>query len=69
MPKRYIDQAVFSCSEIENFFRTYGMETDHWPQVIPTEEMIEEMVDFDLDLARRHALLKKHGYNIPVSLE
>ena len=33
------------------------------------EEMVEEMVAHDLDLARRHALLKANGYIVEVSKE
>jgi len=31
--------------------------------------MISEMVAFDLDEARKHALLKDQGYNVAVSRE
>jgi len=31
--------------------------------------MIEEMVSNDLDQAKQHALLKKHGYTVSVGKE
>ena len=40
-----------------------------WKPTITAEEMVAEMVAFDLDQARRHALLKQHGFDINLSLE
>ena len=40
-----------------------------WVPEITLEEMVEEMVAHDLDLARRHALLKANGYRVEVSKE
>lgn len=40
-----------------------------WKPTTTVEEMAAEMVAFDLDQARRHALLKKHGFDINLSLE
>ncbi len=40
-----------------------------WTPEITVEEMCAEMVASDLDTARRHALLKLHGYNVSVSKE
>lgn len=40
-----------------------------WVPEITVQEMCEEMVAHDLEAARRHALLKKHGYDISVSSE
>lgn len=36
---------------------------------ITVEEMCAEMVAEDLKVAKRHALLKQHGYEIPVAVE
>ena len=33
------------------------------------KEMCAEMVREDLKVAQRHALLKEHGFDIPVSVE
>ncbi len=40
-----------------------------WEPEISVEEMCAEMIAADLQEARRHALLKRHGYEIPVSQE
>ncbi|MGB7511928.1 MAG: GDP-mannose 4,6-dehydratase, partial [Pelodictyon phaeoclathratiforme] len=40
-----------------------------WVPEITLDEMVEEMVAHDLDLARRHALLKANGYRVEVSKE
>ncbi len=40
-----------------------------WVPEITTQEMCAEMVADDLKSAQRHALLKSHGYELPVSVE
>jgi GDPmannose 4,6-dehydratase len=40
-----------------------------WEPEITTQEMCAEMVAEDLKTARRHALLKEHGMDLPVSVE
>jgi len=40
-----------------------------WEPEITTQEMCAEMVAQDLKTAQRHAFLKKHGYDLPVSIE
>jgi len=40
-----------------------------WEPEITAQEMCAEMVAEDLKTARRHALLKEHGLDLPVSLE
>lgn len=40
-----------------------------WVPEITAQEMCCEMVAEDLKIAKRHALLKLHGYNIPVATE
>ena len=40
-----------------------------WEPLITAQEMCAEMVEADLQTARRHALLKAHGLELPVSLE
>jgi GDPmannose 4,6-dehydratase len=40
-----------------------------WTPEITVQQMTAEMVAGDLDQARRHALLKRHGYEMPVTLE
>jgi GDPmannose 4,6-dehydratase len=38
-----------------------------WVPEITLDEMVAEMVAHDLDQARRHALLRRHGYTVAVS--
>lgn len=40
-----------------------------WTPEITVEQMCQEMVAADLQEAKRHALLRSHGYHVPVSLE
>jgi len=40
-----------------------------WVPQITLQEMVTEMVAGDLQEAQRHALLKTHGYSLPVSVE
>ncbi len=40
-----------------------------WIPEITAQQMCAEMVTQDLHVAQRHALLKKHGYELPVALE
>jgi GDPmannose 4,6-dehydratase len=40
-----------------------------WVPEISLDQMVCEMVDHDLDQARRHALLKQHGYSVMKSIE
>ena len=40
-----------------------------WTPEITVQEMCTEMVAHDLHVAQRHALLKKHGYELPVAIE
>jgi len=40
-----------------------------WTPEITVQEMCAEMVREDLKVAKRHALLKEHGHDVPVSVE
>ena len=40
-----------------------------WEPELTVQEMCAEMVSEDLKTAKRHALLKEHGFDLPVSLE
>ena len=40
-----------------------------WTPEITVQEMCAEMVSTDLEEAKKHALLKKHGYNLNVTVE
>ena len=40
-----------------------------WEPTTTLEEMVAEMVEYDLAQAKQHALLKEHGYDVKVSRE
>ncbi|TWU59661.1 GDP-mannose 4,6-dehydratase [Crateriforma conspicua] len=40
-----------------------------WEPELTLEEMVEEMVQHDLELAQRHALLSRHGHDLSVARE
>ena len=40
-----------------------------WVPEITLDQMIAEMVSHDLDQAKRHALLQKHGFQVAVGKE
>jgi GDPmannose 4,6-dehydratase len=40
-----------------------------WVPEINAQEMCQEMVNYDLALAKQHALLKANGYDVNVSVE
>lgn len=40
-----------------------------WTPEITAQEMCAEMIAQDLKVAQRHAFLKAHGHDVPVSLE
>ncbi|QFT62740.1 GDP-mannose 4,6-dehydratase [Roseivivax sp. THAF30] len=66
-----IDPRYFRPAEVETLLGdpTKAKEKLGWEPEITTQEMCAEMVAEDLRNAQRHALLKTHGYDIPVSLE
>ena len=66
-----IDSRYFRPSEVETLLGDPAKANADlgWVPEITLDEMIGEMVAHDLDLARRHALLKANGYTLPVSKE
>jgi len=40
-----------------------------WVPEITVEEMCKEMVEYDMNKAKQHAILKKHGYDVALALE
>jgi GDPmannose 4,6-dehydratase len=48
---------------------TMAKEELGWIPEITLDEMVQEMVASDLESARQHSLLRKHGYNVNVSKE
>ncbi len=66
-----IDPRYFRPAEVETLLGdpSKAKEKLGWVPEITVQEMCEEMVTEDLKVAQRHALLKLHGHDIPVSVE
>jgi len=66
-----IDPRYFRPAEVETLLGdpTKAKEVLGWVPQITAQEMCAEMVADDLKSARRHALLKEHGLDVPVSVE
>jgi len=66
-----IDPRYYRPTEVETLLGdpTKAKETLGWVPEITLDQMIEEMVHNDLDQAKQHALLKKHGYSVAVGKE
>lgn len=66
-----IDPRYFRPTEVETLLGdpSKAKEVLGWVPQITAEEMCKEMVEYDLRQAKQHALLKQHGYSVPVSLE
>ncbi|HKL69442.1 GDP-mannose 4,6-dehydratase [Salibaculum sp.] len=66
-----IDPRYFRPAEVETLLGDPSMAKEKlgWEPKITAQEMCAEMVAHDLHTARRHALLKEHGMELPVSLE
>lgn len=66
-----VDPRYFRPAEVETLLGdpAKAKEKLGWVPEISAREMCAEMVAADLDTARRHALLKSHGFNTPVAQE
>jgi GDPmannose 4,6-dehydratase len=66
-----VDPRYFRPAEVETLLGdpTKAKEKLGWVPEITAQKMCREMVTEDLKTARRHALLKKHGLEVPVTLE
>ena len=66
-----IDPRYFRPTEVETLLGdpSKAKQKLGWVPEITVQQMCAEMVADDLQVARRHALLKSHGYDLPVSLE
>lgn len=66
-----VDSRYFRPAEVETLMGdpTKAKERLGWEPEITAQEMCAEMVAEDLKTARRHALLKQHGLEVPVTLE
>ncbi|HEY8905765.1 MAG TPA: GDP-mannose 4,6-dehydratase, partial [Rhodoferax sp.] len=66
-----IDPRYFRPTEVETLLgdSTKAKQKLGWVPEITAQEMCAEMVAHDLAEAKKHALLKHHGYHVNVSLE
>ena len=66
-----IDPGYFRPTEVETLLGDPSKAKKElgWVPEITAQEMCAEMVESDLKTARRHALLKEHGLELPVSVE
>ena len=66
-----IDPRYFRPAEVETLLGdpAKAKKVLGWTPEITAQEMCAEMVADDLKAAKRHALLKEHGMDVPVSLE
>jgi len=64
-----VDPRYFRPAEVETLLgdATRAKEELQWIPEITAEDMCREMVTADLSQARKHRLLKEHGYEIPVA--
>lgn len=66
-----VDPRYFRPAEVETLLGDPALAKQDlgWVPEITLDEMVQSMVASDLESARQHALLKRHGYQIPVSKE
>lgn len=66
-----IDPRYFRPAEVETLLGdpSKAKQALGWEPHITAQEMCAEMVMADLKIAKRHALLKEHGYELPISVE
>lgn len=66
-----VDPHYFRPAEVETLLGDPGLAKQDlgWIPQITLDEMVQEMVAHDLEQARQHALLQKHGYVVQVSKE
>jgi len=66
-----VDPRYFRPAEVETLLGdpAKAKEKLGWELEISINEMIKEMVEYDLDQAKRHALLKDSGFNISIAVE
>lgn len=66
-----IDPRYFRPTEVETLLGdpTKAKKVMGWEPEITTQQMCAEMVFEDLKIAKRHALLKSHGMDLPIAIE
>ncbi|XNM60516.1 GDP-mannose 4,6-dehydratase [Escherichia coli] len=63
--------ALLPSAEVETLLGdpTKAHEKLGWKLEITLREMVSEMVANDLEAAKKHSLLKSHGYDVAIALE
>jgi GDPmannose 4,6-dehydratase len=66
-----VDPRYFRPAEVETLLGdpTKAHEKLGWKPEITLQEMVSEMVANDLEAAKKHSLLKAHGYEVAIALE
>ena len=66
-----VDPRYFRPAEVETLLGdpTKAHEILGWKPEITLRQMVSEMVAHDLDTAKKHSLLKSHGYDVAIALE
>jgi GDPmannose 4,6-dehydratase len=66
-----VDPQYFRPTEVDTLLGDPGKARTRlgWEPQISFEAMVQEMVQCDLETARRHKLLQSHGYDVAISLE
>ena len=66
-----VDPRYFRPTEVESLLGDTSLAKSElgWEPEISVEELCAEMIAEDLDQAKRDALLKRHGYEVPVTKE
>lgn len=66
-----VDPRYFRPTEVETLLGDPKKAKDKlgWEPEITLDEMVQEMVAHDLNLAKQHALLKEHGYPVTIARE
>lgn len=66
-----VDPRYFRPTEVETLLGNPAKAKEKlgWVPEITVEQMCAEMVAHDLDIAKRHALLKSHGHDVAIAVE
>lgn len=66
-----VDPRYFRPAEVETLLGdpTHAKEKLGWVPEITLDQMVKEMIESDLKIAKQHALLKSNGYDVSVSIE
>jgi GDPmannose 4,6-dehydratase len=66
-----VDPRFFRPAEVETLLGdpTKAKEKLGWVPQITVEEMCSEMVNNDLEIAKKHSLVKQHGYQVSLATE